>query len=66
MARGNKCYKASSSGLNWRDCTCNSCRSRQHAAENRAMKEARRESKGFDSRKVHDTKGRNTQGRNNW
>lgn len=66
MGGKNVCHKADPKGLSWRDCTCNSCRSRQHAAEARAFKEARRDSKSQDSRSVHDTKGRNTHGRTSW
>lgn len=63
---GNVCYKWNPDGTSWKYCQCASCRARQRAAINKQFKEFNRNSKKQDSRKVHDTKGRNTQGRSLW
>ena len=63
---GNICYRWNPDGTTWKLCQCPSCRARQRSAMNRQFQAQKRNSKGQDSRKVHDTKGRNTQGRNSW
>lgn len=63
---GNMCYRWDPDGVPWTICRCPSCQARQRTKMNRQFRENKRNSKGQDSRKVHDTKGRNTQSRSNW
>ena len=60
MASGNTCKRCG--GKHWAEGDCPTCRARQHKKSS-FLKTVDKLSKGQDSRKVHDTKGRNTQGR---
>lgn len=63
---GNICRKWDRNGVYWEYCMCPSCQARQRAKANRQYQEFRRDSSHQDSRKVHDTKGKNNHGRSSW
>ena len=62
MASGNVC---NTTGLKKKDCYCWDCQRRRNNAQQRSG--YGRSSSGYqDSRKVHDTKGKNNHGRSKW
>lgn len=62
MASGSKCQIT---GLPKKDCYCWHCNRKRNNAKQRSG-DSRSNSGHQDSRKVHDTKGKNNHGRSNW